>query len=284
MKIVLSFNSEELSWAIGDKQSAHSNITSKYQIEASKRNGKILATVQAISGVEPLDFLYLNIWKTKPDQDENFQLQNYVFKYINIEKESEFFDYEIYGDKPDLTINENKNGDKTTITCKFNRINLASNDANVTYFLKIADSKNYIDKENFETIAVTETPYYTKYERNPQSQSNQVTLSATGDFSNWGYIQVIAQIQQNKVLEYIAYKGVKMQRANPDDNPGGNGGSSTGLFVGISVTLVILIAGLVVLVIYFQRRNKSLVNQVKHVSFQQAPSAASDPDLLLAKK
>ena len=284
MKIVLSFNSEELSWAIGDKQSAHSNITSKYQIEASKRNGKILATVQAISGVEPLDFLYLNIWKTKPDQDENFQLQNYVFKYINIEKESEFFDYEIYGDKPDLTINENKNGDKTTITCKFNRINLASNDANVTYFLKIADAKNYIDKENFETIAVTETPYYTKYERNPQSQSNQVTLSATGDFSNWGYIQVIAQIQQNKVLEYIAYKGVKMQRANPDDNPGGNGGSSTGLFVGISVTLVILIAGLVVLVIYFQRRNKSLVNQVKHVSFQQAPSAASDPDLLLAKK
>ncbi len=75
-----------------------------------------------------------------------------------------------------------------------------------------------------------------------------------------------------------------MKREAPSGGPDGNGGSSTGLFVGISVTLVILIAGLVVLVIYFQRRNKSLVNQVKHVSFQQSTSAASDPDLLLAKK
>ena len=74
-----------------------------------------------------------------------------------------------------------------------------------------------------------------------------------------------------------------MKRETPSEDDG-NGGSSTGLFVGISVTLVILIAGLVVLVIYFQRRNKSLVNQVKHVSFQQNTSAASDPDLLLAKK
>lgn len=284
MKVVLSFNSEELSWAIGDKQSAHTNVTNtRYHIEASKRNGKILATIQPVSGEEPLDFLYLNIWKTKPNENENFQIQNYVFKYINVEKESEFFDYEIFGDKPDLTINEDKNGDKTTITCKFNRINIPNNEANITYFLKIADAKYYIDRENWETIAITETPYYTKYERNPQTKSNQVTLSATGDFSNWGHIQVIAQIQQNKVLEYIAYKGVSMKRETPSDDDG-NGGSSTGLFVGISVTLVILIAGLVVLVIYFQRRNKSLVNQVKHVSFQQNTSAASDPDLLLAKK
>jgi len=55
-----------------------------------------------------------------------------------------------------LTYTEKKNGDKTLIECKFNRIQAAKNEVNVTYFLKIADAKNYLEKEVFQTV---ETPY-----------------------------------------------------------------------------------------------------------------------------
>ena len=289
MKIVLSFNSWELSWAIGDVQSAHSNTT-KCNLGTKIRNGKLTVTVTNIN--KDLEFIYLNIWKTIQDYDENFQLQNYAFKYINVEKEEEFYDFEIIDDDPSLEYTEKKNGDKTTIECKFNRIKAAKNEVNVTYFLKIADAKNCLEKEVFQTVALSETPYYAKYERNPQSQSDKITLSATGDFSNWGVIQVIAQIQKGKALEYVAYQPKIMKRETPTDAPTDSSdketdkpkeGSNTGLFIGISIGLVVVIVGLIAVVIYFQKRNQSLVKQVKHVSFQNNSSSA-DPDLLLVKK
>ena len=289
MKIVLSFNSWELSWAIGDVQSAHSNTT-KCNLGTKIRNGKLTVTVTNIN--KDLEFIYLNIWKTIQDDDENFQLQNYAFKYINVEKEEEFYDFEIIDDDPSLEYTEKKNGDKTTIECKFNRIKAAKNEVNVTYFLKIADAKNCLEKEVFQTVALSETPYYAKYERNPQSQSDKITLSATGDFSNWGVIQVIAQIQKGKALEYVAYQPKIMKRETPTDAPTDSSdkesdkpkeGSNTGLFIGISIGLVVVIVGLIAVVIYFQKRNQSLVKQVKHVSFQNNSSSA-DPDLLLVKK
>ena len=246
----------------------------------------------------------MNIWKTAPGKDENFELQNYAFKYINVEKEEDFYDFEITGNDPSLTYTERKDGDKTTIECKFNKIKAGRDEVNVTYFLKIVDAKNCLEKENFQTVALSEAPYYTKYERNPPTQNDQVTLSATGDFSNWGALQVIAQIQKGKALEYVAYQPQIMKRETPTDHPSDSSdsdkgsddksdqksdqkteesSSNTGLFIGISIGLVVVIVGLIAVIIYFQKRNQSLVKQVKHVSFQNN-SIASDPDLLLVKK
>ena len=300
MKIVLSFNSWELSWAIGNEQSAHSNSTG-FNIATNIRNGKI--TVSLTNITKDLEFVYLNIWKTSPGKDENFVLQNYAFKYINVEKEEDFYDFEITGNDPSLTYTERKDGDKTTIECKFNKIKAGRDEVNVTYFLKIVDAKNCLEKENFQTVALSEAPYYTKYVRNPPTQNDQVTLSATGDFSNWGAIQVIAQIQKGKALEYVAYQPQIMKRETPPtDHPSDSSdkgsddksdqksdqkteesSSNTGLFIGISIGLVVVIVGLIAVVIYFQKRNQSLVKQVKHVSFQNNSSTA-DPDLLLVKK
>ena len=300
MKIVLSFNSWELSWAIGNEQSAHSNSTG-FNIATNIRNGKI--TVSLTNITKDLEFVYLNIWKTAPGKDENFVLQNYAFKYINVEKEEDFYDFEITGNDPSLTYTERKDGDKTTIECKFNKIKAGRDEVNVTYFLKIVDAKNCLEKENFQTVSLSEAPYYTKYVRNPPTQNDQVTLSATGDFSNWGAIQVIAQIQKGKALEYVAYQPQIMKRETPPtDHPSDSSdkgsddksdqksdqkteesSSNTGLFIGISIGLVVVIVGLIAVIIYFQKRNQSLVKQVKHVSFQNN-SIASDPDLLLVKK
>ena len=284
MKIVLSFNSDVLSYSIGDiggRDNTYENTT-------LVGKGKTLITIKPGDN----DFVFLNIFKTTYD-DPFTAIQNYAFKYINVAKEEEFYDYEIYGKDPTIQYTEGKDGNKiNSITVTFNRIDLDYDKANVTYFLKVADSRFYIPKENFTTVAVTETPYYAIYQRNPSANNNKITLSATGDFTNWCYIQVVAQIQANKVLEYVAYNGIYTEKNSPvvkptekpsDEEEESDSSDNTGLLIGISVTLAILIVGLAVVVFYFQRKNKSLINQVKHVSFQQVTGTSSDPDLLLQK-
>ena len=306
MIIVLSFNSDGLSWSIADFQNVHENTT-MFSFQTERSRGKI--TIRAEPGLT--EFVYLNLWKTDSEADISPQILNYAFEYLNLESEDQFFDYKIYGGDEKIEYKEEeKNGNKT-ITCTFNRIDIKENQANVTYFLKIADVRNYIKGENFSTVAVTESPCYIKYKRNPSHSNNKITLSATGDFKYWNYIQVTAQIQQNKALDYVAYEGIKIEKENPSDsdddpdksdkpdpdksdkpdpdknkktdNPDKEKSNNTGLIVGISVALFIVIIGLVVVIFYFQKKNKSLMDQVKHVSFQQSNTASEEPDLLLHK-
>ena len=276
MKIVLSFNGNLLSWTISSQPSSRLNDTD-INIDAVEARGKITITLKSLTS----DFIYLNIFKTDYMEDPLPFLQNYVFKYINVEDESKYFDYTIVNNNGTLDYKEEKVDGQTKLTCTFNRINLNPEQANVTYFFKIINS-DYFLGENIKTIALSQSQYYSKFKRNPTYGSdNKISIDATGDFSSWTYLQIIAAIQSNKVLEYVAYDGIYKKRESKNDEPN-DGSDNTGLFIGISVTLAILIIGLVAVVVYFQQKNKSLLNQVKHVSFQQQGNTA-DPDLLLAK-
>ena len=283
MKIVISFNSDLLTFSIGDMSNPN-NLTDKFSNKTEIGKGKILITIQP---PESMDFIYLNVFKKDYMSDPNTLIQNYAFKYINVESDEQFFDYGIKNNNGSLAYKEEKKDDKVTLTVTFNRVDIDKGKANITYFMKVVDSRSYIPGEDFNTVAVTESPYFTKYKRNPDFDSNdKITLSATGDFQYWRCLQVIAQIQQNKVLEYIAYDSVCTDKNTPSGNKEDENlnekSDKTGLLIAISVILAVLIIGLVALVFYFQKKNKSLMNQVKHVSFQQNNSA-SDPDLLLAK-
>ena len=108
---------------------------------------------------------------------------------------------------------------------------------------------------------------------------------AKGNLKNWAYLNVIAQIQQNNVLEYVAYNGVKIIRPKPSGEKKDNSGkTSTTLFFTVAGILFFVVVALFVIIIIFQQRNKNLLNQVKHVSFQQTNSNNNvDPNLLLQK-
>ena len=206
----------------------------------------------------------MNVFKKNYVEDVNTQLHNYAFKYINVESEDQFFDYNIYRNNATLEYKDERNNDNVTITVTFNRIDIGKDEANITYFLKIVDSKFYVPKEKFDTVAVTESPYYTKYKRNPEwdPSNNKITLSATGNFQHWRCIQVIAQIQQNKVLEYIAYDSFCTDKNQSDDEDKEENEkkeptdkkNNTALLIGISVSLALLIIALAVIVFYFQKK------------------------------
>ena len=209
MIIEISFNSDYLDFSIN--QAISKGNSTKIIKKAIKEKGKILLLVDTT--IINSDIIYLNIFGEKLNSNNiSTMLNNYIFKYININNEDEFIDYKILDNNSTLIFNEKKEGNIAIIECIFNKIDIDKEKANITYFLKVFDNKTYIQGEEYETIAFMMSPYYTVYERNPKDDDGKIILIAKVDFSNWIYLQVIAQIQQYDNLEYICYKGIKNER------------------------------------------------------------------------
>ena len=215
MIIEISFNSDYLDFAISDSIS-RTNYTAIIR-ESFKKKGKIYLIVQPPSN---RIFIFLTIFKRNFRDENNILLYNYVFKYINVEKEEDFVDFNILDNDGGLTYKEEKDPDSNDIkiTCTFNKIDIDKNKANITYFFKIVKNETYIYNEKIETIAVVESPHYVVYKRNPEDTNGKITLTAKGNLSNWVYLQVIAQIQHEYILEYVAYKGIFLLRPPIDNN------------------------------------------------------------------
>ena len=141
-----------------------------------------------------------------------------------------------------------------------------------------------------QTIAVTESPNSVYFVRNPPvgiiGDNDKLFINATGLFTNWGYINVIAQVQQNNIIEYVAYNGKMEIKPNPNKNEKEKeeeSSDNTVLFAVIGGVLGAIVIGLVVVIVVIQIKNKSLMNKVKHISFQKT-NAVTDPNLLLQKQ
>ena len=285
MRIHLAFNSNNLGYVISEDESDRRNVTFKF---IKKERGKIVITVDNVKRNK--EFLYLIIFKRGRTTSEKY-LNNYAFKYINAQTEEEFMDYEIDG-KGDLIYSEEtisvNDESYHQIKVTFNKLKVPYDQANVTYFLKVVANKTLVYGEEVNTIAVTTSNYHHSYERNPKDIKGKITLTATSlndqyDIRNWAYLNIIAQVQQKNIIEYVSYNGVVNIRPPPKDPEKNEGGSSnTVIFVTIGSILAVIVIGLVVTIFIFQRKNQQLLNQVKHVSFQQT-NTNTDPNLLLQK-
>ena len=285
MIIELAFNSDFLEFSISNVITRYNMTSLIYKIE--KGGGKIFITVKPGDN----QYIFLNIFKKDYRVSNAVYLNNYVFKYVNVENEDDFVNYKILNDDNQLKVIEKKEGNITKIECTFNRIDIDKDKANITYFFKVVENSTHIYREEYETIALMVSPYYTVYERNPKDNNGKITLVAKGDLSNWVYLQVIAQIQQDTLLDYVAYKGIKEVRpyySKEDNNTSNDNQDTVGTAILIiAILLVVLIVGLVIIAFIIQQKNKSLLNQVKHVSFQQNANSingsSADPNLLLKK-
>lgn len=270
MRIQIAFNSNNLDFVVSDSESKRSNITF---LHSEKERGKVYITFKI---KENQELYYLIIYKNSKTKTEE-HLNNYAFKYINVRYEYELIDYPILN-SGEISISETTENNQDVIYCTFNKLDIEKEKANITYFFKVVDNSTYYYGEEINTIAVTESPYYTVYERNPIS-NEKITLTAKGNLTNWVYLNIIAQVQQNNILEYIAYNGKVSLRPSGNEK---TKKSNVGLFVGIGCGLLVVVIGLVILIFIIQRKHKELLNKVKHVSFQKAQNNM-DPNLLLQK-
>ena len=138
-------------------------------------------------------------------------MNGYSYKYYNGKDKSELYDYKIL-DSPDISYFESIDGTFAEITCIFNKLDIEQSKANVTYFFKDAENSTHVYSEDINIIPVIQSPLYCVFERNPFDNNGKITLRAFGFLTNWVYLNVIAQIQQNNILECVAYNGVKMTR------------------------------------------------------------------------
>ena len=83
---------------------------------------------------------------------------------------------------------------------------------NVTYFFKVVENSTYVYGDGVNAITVAQSLFYSVFERNPVDNNGKITLRTFGFLTNRAFLNIIAQIQQNNILEYVDYKGVEMIR------------------------------------------------------------------------
>ena len=285
MRIQTSFNSDYVNFYISETFSWQQKNSTEF-MEAIKARGKIIVTLSTEKINK--ECLYLIFFKINNNANTNNHLFNYVFKYINSKTTEEFVDYKIV-ENEEITIKENynnKNPELSTIECTFNKLDIDLGKANITYFFKVVYADSYYQGEISDTIAVTESPYYSVYARNPEDNNGLITLTAVGDHSRWTILQVIAQIQQETILEYVAYKGKYTYRAPQNQENDESSSVNPTLFYVVGGILLVLVIGLIIAIVIFKIKNQELVEQVKHVSFQKTNStninsSSVDPNNLI---
>ena len=111
-----------------------------------------------------------------------------------IVKLSELYDYKIL-DSPDISYTESIDGIFAEITCTFNKLDIELGKAKVSFFFKVVENSTHVYGEDINTIAVTQSRFYSVFERNPVDNNGKIKLRTFGFLTNLAY-NVIAKIQQ----------------------------------------------------------------------------------------
>ena len=268
MRVQAAFNSENVDFYISKTIFPRKNITF---ISEEKARGKIYVTIDT-KDMKTQEYLYIVFYKKKPDEDR--LLYNYAFKYINSEKLEDYVDYKMQT-SDEFNIKENindENPEESTIECTFHKLDVDKSKVNITYFFKVVDAEDYLEGEYSDTIAVTESRYLSAFARNPEDKDGLISLTVKGQVSRWTILQVIAQIQQETILEYVAYKGRYTYREPKNSVIKGESVDATAFYIVVFILLA-LVVGLIIAIVFFKIRNQTLLEQVKHVSFQKTNSS-----------
>ena len=258
MRIQFSTNSKYIDFAISNEKNVKTNKT--YQnMEKKVARGKVFITFTK----PEVDYIYLNVFLK--EDPKSILSNNYAFKYMNSDSRKKFFEYKILNNNGKL-----ENALKDDIyTVTFNRID--NKDVNIIYSLKGVESKSY-RYEKFDTIALTESPSNVVQIKNPKE--DKITLKLKKKNRDFTYFQVLAQINDGPITEYVAYDPIGDFSSQQTTSKANN----TGLYVviGISATLLIIVIILVIVILSFNAKNKDLMDQVNKISFIK--SGAKDKD------
>ena len=250
MRIQFASNSKNINFSINDKKGDKSNLADiKFSYKSER--GKTFITFKK---PENKEFLYLNIF-AKDESKFNDKLNNYVFKYINAE-ENTFIEYPIYKNnsaiKYELTKGKTK---KYRITAKFNKI---EKDLDILYTLKAVTSSKLSDEEESNTIAITESDKILSRIKNPKDNDGIITMNISLDNKDIKYIQVIAQIIDGPITEYVSYDSILVKYP------------TNYLWIILIPIVVILVIGIVIFIMYYKKKHAKLYENVNKISFQES--------------
>ena len=238
------------------------------------------------------DSIYLIIFANETNLDE--RLDYFVFKYSLGKSDEDFF--------PSI----NQSNYNVTYYIEGNSYNIwfypiAIKD--VSYFIKLVYKDDFIEGENINSIAISESKGKYKQIANPLSRINERLYYQLEAEKEVSYIKVMARFNLEEYKLFYLYTPVKItdggSKPNPDksddkdktDTTKNTDGKhddepiSTGLVVTIAVSgvLLIIVIALIVLILMYNRKNKDLLNKVNKISFVEsgARDRGDDSNLLL---
>ena len=279
MRIQFSSNSENVKYSINRLFNSKEETDEFKGKEIKKERGITFITFEMPEG----EFIYLHVFLDEKIINEKIASNNYVFKYINSEYKNKLYEYIIKDNESKPTFKQ----DEKTYTVEFSGLeknidkkeNITEN-IYVIYSLKGVESKNY-KNENFSTIALTESPANITQIRNP-SNKEKITLSFEKIGRQFKYLQVIAQIRDGPIIEYVAYDTIILEeKPNNDSGNNSNNKSIAIILIVVGIVLFAVIIILVIVIFTFNAKNKDLMDQVNKISFVTSGAKAKDDVNLL---
>ena len=275
MYFIFSANSDLLDFNISSENADDTYaIQTEFNRNKLNLNGRIISYFN--SKPERNYYLNLTIFKKDPKQN-NENLTNYVFKYINVEDITKVKLYGILN--PTITcISENDTNHMITIDP------IMCDKCTVTYYVNLILRQSLIPNESFNNIAVIQSTAITaEFKGNDlEPEDDKVNLYIEGINSDFAYVQVIAHINEDSINEYIAYDNITHQAQNktsPSSTKSNN--NKTSLIIAISVVGGVFLAVLIILIVVivrFNKKNKDLLNQVNSISFVDERNTMNDDE------
>ena len=275
MYLIFSANSDLLDFNISSENNVDNDeIQNEFNENKIISNGRIITHFN--SKPDNNYYLILTIFKKDPNQD-NENLTNYVFKYINVEDLSKVKFYSIE-DPSIICTSENNTNHLINIEP------ISCDTCTITYYVNLILRQSLIPNESFNNIAVIQSMAITAEFKgnNLQSENNKVNLKVEGINLDFAYVQVIAHINEDSINEYIAYNNITHQAQNNTGPVNAKTTSNkTGLIVAISVVGGVFLAVLIILIVVivrFNKKNKDLLNQVNSISFVDERNTINDDE------
>ncbi len=203
--------------------------------------------------------------------------QNYMFQY-SFSNDKNNNKYSIPNTKLEGQKIKNKNGE-FDYNIKLSPVNDYSK-YNLTYIVRL----NIGNTPKNADISMKSDSQNVKEYYSPKVTKDKLELSIVNITKNINYIQVIAQIRDKEIIEYLSYdlieiKEIEKKQETSNDN---KNESTTTLvvFIVIGSLLFVVVVVLVIVIIIFNNKNKDLLNQVNTISFAQGRNT-DDQNLLL---
>ena len=270
LRVQFSSNSGIINYSIRRQKDEdyRKNDTSINIVKNEWINGRGLLTMILDNGED----IYLTVFKDNLNSDINddIYLTNYVFKYVCVEKMEDYKEYRVEDDL--IKYDQNKR------TLTFNKIKDIQDSKNVIYFVKLIKKDNYLPNENINTIAITQSSGQSYGYENLTSENDQLVVELKdASINTVYYYNIIAQINEERIAEYISYHSEGVINVNPDDKDDKESkdekdGPNTTVVIILIVMLIVFVIIITVLIVCLFRvkkeRNSLLLNTVKGTSFK----------------
>ena len=202
MRLEFGSNSDLVEWTVKrtndiDSDSYMKNDTDLSFVTEKWINGRELLTMYIEQGED----IYLTLFTKSKIINSN--LTNFIFKYVNAEKNDDFQNHIIKHNSLYSDIN--------SYQISINKIKIIPPNSTIVYYLKIINESDYIENENINTIAIMESKSISLIKENEnENDDNNILFNITNYIiRNYTYyFNVYAVIiENNNNIEYISFSG-----------------------------------------------------------------------------